>query len=333
MIEGSIDALAVALAGEAHAVDHQQRTGRRAGVQAAEVDLGASFDIGARHWSRPGRARRWRPGRYLNRSAVVRAPVMAKSCGLKFVTGTPTAAVPRMSEPVISTVSGISSAWATISPCARAGPAFAMVMNDAVPNSVASLARIEKSEALMFIGVPPVVGERKRHAAVRRYASLAPARLPRQAEVNSSPIVIRTLIWVSRGTAWLRGSFARLKRDLFPAACEWMCGSAANCDVVCVPGKHVEADCSPRRCPPLPNGPAMTNFTRHPPATASVAAETGSQRRPERVRVFRPGVSQCRLRLRGETLSDSCPPIDRAPTAHILHLMEAMSIHYTNEIE
>ena len=57
-------------------------------------------------------------GKVRNRSAVVSAPVMAKSIGLKFVTGTPTAAVPRISEPVISTVSGISSAWATTSPCA-----------------------------------------------------------------------------------------------------------------------------------------------------------------------------------------------------------------------
>jgi hypothetical protein len=48
-------------------------------------------------------------GKNRNRSAVVSAPVVAKSCGLKLVTGTPTASVLRISDPVISTTSGISS--------------------------------------------------------------------------------------------------------------------------------------------------------------------------------------------------------------------------------
>jgi hypothetical protein len=48
-------------------------------------------------------------GKFLNRSAVVNEPVWAKSIGLRFTTGTPTAIVPRISEPVISTFSGISS--------------------------------------------------------------------------------------------------------------------------------------------------------------------------------------------------------------------------------
>ncbi len=78
-------------------------------------------------------------GKVRNRSAVVSAPVCAKSIGLKFVTGTPTAVVPRISEPVISTVSGISSAWAT-SPWACASIALPIVRNEAVPNNVASLA-------------------------------------------------------------------------------------------------------------------------------------------------------------------------------------------------
>ena len=54
-------------------------------------------------------------GMVRNRSEAVIAPVMAKSCGDKLTTGTPTAVVPRISEPVISTVSGISSACATTS--------------------------------------------------------------------------------------------------------------------------------------------------------------------------------------------------------------------------
>jgi hypothetical protein len=59
------------------------------------------------------------------------------------VTGTPTAAVPRISEPVISTFSGISSgAWAVcvdVASPACAGSAPDIVNNDVVPNSAASL--------------------------------------------------------------------------------------------------------------------------------------------------------------------------------------------------
>ena len=75
-------------------------------------------------------------GKALNRSAVLSAPTLAKSVGLKLVTGTPTAAVPRINEPVIRTVSGMSSAWAT-SPCALASNAPAIVKTDAVPSRVA----------------------------------------------------------------------------------------------------------------------------------------------------------------------------------------------------
>ena len=75
------DALAVALGREAHAVDHQQRTGRRAGVEAADVDLHASFDIRARIGRDGPRRITLAAGKDLNRSAVVSAPVVAKSCG------------------------------------------------------------------------------------------------------------------------------------------------------------------------------------------------------------------------------------------------------------
>src|SRR5207247_1061083 len=74
--------------------------------------------------------------------AVVSAPVCAKSCGLRLVTGTPTAAVPRMSEPVTSTCSGTSWACAVCA-CAScwacAAIALAIVSNEAEPKSVASL--------------------------------------------------------------------------------------------------------------------------------------------------------------------------------------------------
>src|SRR5262245_30168970 len=93
-------------------------------------------------------------GKVLNRSAVFRAPVMAKSCGLRLVTGTPTAAVPRISEPVISTVSGTSSAWATISPCACAGIVLASVSSDAELQRAASRDRVLQRSVRKFIGFP-----------------------------------------------------------------------------------------------------------------------------------------------------------------------------------
>jgi hypothetical protein len=69
------------------------------------------------------------------------------------VTGTPTAAVPRISEPVISTCSGTSCglacaicAWAICWACAAI--ALAMVNSDAEPKSVASL------DVLEFIDFP-----------------------------------------------------------------------------------------------------------------------------------------------------------------------------------
>jgi hypothetical protein len=70
-----------------------------------------------------------------NRSDAVSVPVMAKSCGERLTTGTPTAAVPRISEPVISTVSGISSAWATTASPAYAPSAWAIAKSEVVPRS------------------------------------------------------------------------------------------------------------------------------------------------------------------------------------------------------
>src|SRR5262245_41016033 len=89
-----------------------------------------------------------------NRSPTVKAPTMAKSCGAKLITGTPTAAVPRISDPVISMVSGTSSAWATTSPCARAGIAPASVRSDTVPHRAASGDRALWRDVLKLIGSP-----------------------------------------------------------------------------------------------------------------------------------------------------------------------------------
>src|SRR5258706_13066338 len=69
-----------------------------------------------------------------NRSGVGTAPVVLKSLGLKFVTGTPTATVPRMSDPVIRTFSGSPSACAVCAgACAWAEIALAIVNREAVP--------------------------------------------------------------------------------------------------------------------------------------------------------------------------------------------------------
>ena len=88
---------------------------RVAGVETAQVDLGAALDIGARH--RRNRTRGHVGGREgAEQIGGGERAGHGEIIGLKFVTGTPTAAVPRISEPVISTVSGISSAWATIRP-------------------------------------------------------------------------------------------------------------------------------------------------------------------------------------------------------------------------
>ncbi len=82
-------------------------------------------------------------GMLLNRSEVVRAPLVTKSCVLRLVTGTPTATAPRMSEPVISTVSGTSISACPTCACATCWAcaliALANVSNDAVPNNVVSL--------------------------------------------------------------------------------------------------------------------------------------------------------------------------------------------------
>src|SRR5215471_10087004 len=51
-------------------------------------------------------------GTFRKTSELCSAPVIAKSCGLRLVTGTPTATVPRIKDPVIKTVSGISPAFA-----------------------------------------------------------------------------------------------------------------------------------------------------------------------------------------------------------------------------
>src|SRR6185503_14859019 len=103
-------------------------------------------------------------GNVLKSSAVVSEPVTAKSIGLRLVTGTPTAAVPRMSEPVISTVSGISSAWATCSCCANAALVHASVSKDAEPSSAANLAPIELAPLMGFIGLFPQVQASDRRA-------------------------------------------------------------------------------------------------------------------------------------------------------------------------
>ena len=75
----------------------------------------------------------------LNSSATVSAPVLVKSWGRKLVTGAPTGAVPRMSEPVIRTSStgaaaGAAAGWAW------AAWLHASERKDAVPRSRAALA-------------------------------------------------------------------------------------------------------------------------------------------------------------------------------------------------
>src|SRR5258706_9440437 len=99
-------------------------------------------------------------GTVRNRSEVVSAPVVRKSCGLRFVTGTPTAAVPRMSEPVIRTCSGTSigdacavCACATCWACASSE--VANVRNEAVPNNALSL------DVVGLMEIPPLDGERR----------------------------------------------------------------------------------------------------------------------------------------------------------------------------
>ena len=125
-------------------------------------------------------------GKDLNRSAVVRAPVIAKSDGLRLVTGTPTAAVPRISEPVISTVSGISSAWAT-SPCARASPALAMAKQDAVPSNAANLAAEKRSDPVEFMRNLPHFCVETAVASAARGVPRSSCAYPRHTESDCSP--------------------------------------------------------------------------------------------------------------------------------------------------
>jgi len=102
------------------------------GPHAGQAALRAMFE----RMFREGRDYRWQMN-----SIVTDAQRAAAEWTFSY---TATAAVPRMSEPVISTVSGISSACA-VCPCATcwfcacAEIALAMVTNDAVPMSTANL--------------------------------------------------------------------------------------------------------------------------------------------------------------------------------------------------
>src|SRR5689334_14218024 len=90
-------------------------------------------------------------GMVRKRSLVLIAPLWVKSCGLRLVTGTPTAAVPRISDPVTSTCSGtvVGAACAVIGMgCACAAPEFAIASSDADPSNDAIV------EVLGFIAFP-----------------------------------------------------------------------------------------------------------------------------------------------------------------------------------
>src|ERR1700680_2695778 len=110
-------------------------------------------------------------GTFLNRSEVVSDPVCAKSWVLRLFPGTPTAAVPWISEPVTRTCSGTCSGLACAvcacaTCCACAAAALTNVRNDAVPNSVVS------RDAVGFMDAPGLI-RRTRSQAGR------PDRCPR----------------------------------------------------------------------------------------------------------------------------------------------------------
>jgi len=128
---------------KSQAIDHQQCAWCIARVQTAKVDVSLPLEVCAGICG-DGTGLHIGCGHCAEEIGCGVGPRYAqKSCGLRLVTGTPTAAVPRMSEPVTSTCSGTSSgvacaicACATCWACAAIAPAI--VSKEAEPKSAAS---------------------------------------------------------------------------------------------------------------------------------------------------------------------------------------------------